>query len=532
MGEFPLHLPKQQSSLSHANVHDFTALAAAHRSTPQSLLGANSPHLNTTWPLSPLLPSSDSAQSPISPFVMPTDHPKRPSKKREATKETSATPDEDHRKRRRNRTTQSCLQCHHSKRMCDRKRPCGRCTQLGLVRCLTIPVPRAVVNQRVLLNQTGLCVYEVDDPSQANDSADDTARLQKRVAELESVIREVRICRHVHRKFPVQLVPADGRSHSGRTRSPPQSAGKAAAAVSTGREATPLRSIYPASPTASSASRLPFYHPPSPMSPSRFEPELTLPPSSASSDAYSPSSSGAPLTPSLGHIIPSVASPLPALSDDTSIASLFSYFQDLHGFEDPSFAKLLDDTVRDFTNGQVGPAGPIEHYHDGDTSHCGCLTESAVYSVVLELSLRLRKAAETLNRHPVHARGSACALQQRITELDAFANLTLGSVDTPNEFDRLSMGSGPKRPTMTNRTYRTQAPPSNGAFTDPVAWTPMSGMSPNPSTISPQSLLHRAAPRSSAPLSAPPRSHEDPFMSWVPQKRHDWSMRSVLPPGL
>jgi len=56
--------------------------------------------------------------------------------------------------RRRNRTTQSCLNCHTSKRMvwmlcdvcgkhefksvsfqCDRKRPaCARCTQLGLVR--------------------------------------------------------------------------------------------------------------------------------------------------------------------------------------------------------------------------------------------------------------------------------------------------------------------------------------------------------------------------------------------------------------
>ncbi|GJE95936.1 Zn(II)2Cys6 transcription factor [Phanerochaete sordida] len=39
------------------------------------------------------------------------------------------------------RTTQSCLNCHTSKRKCDRKRPCQRCIQLGLV---------------------GLCVYEVD----------------------------------------------------------------------------------------------------------------------------------------------------------------------------------------------------------------------------------------------------------------------------------------------------------------------------------------------------------------------------------
>jgi hypothetical protein len=67
--------------------------------------------------------------------------------------------DADHRKRRRNRTTQSCLNCHTSKRkvgicdfyrcpftsmpidnynQCDRKRPCQRCIQLGLVRVNTI----------------------------------------------------------------------------------------------------------------------------------------------------------------------------------------------------------------------------------------------------------------------------------------------------------------------------------------------------------------------------------------------------------
>lgn len=59
----------------------------------------------------------------------------------------------DHRKKRRNRTTQSCLSCHQNKRkvrliyrfalgscshftaflQCDRGRPCGRCITLGLV---------------------------------------------------------------------------------------------------------------------------------------------------------------------------------------------------------------------------------------------------------------------------------------------------------------------------------------------------------------------------------------------------------------
>ncbi|KAH9936489.1 uncharacterized protein B0H18DRAFT_974040 [Fomitopsis serialis] len=78
----------------------------------------------------------------------------------------------DHRKRRRNRTTQSCLNCHTSKRKCDRKRPCQRCIQLGL---------------------TGLCVYEVDDPSLRDDpNVDEATRLRNRIAELESLVRELR----------------------------------------------------------------------------------------------------------------------------------------------------------------------------------------------------------------------------------------------------------------------------------------------------------------------------------------------------
>ncbi|KAJ3506747.1 hypothetical protein NMY22_g17150 [Coprinellus aureogranulatus] len=80
--------------------------------------------------------------------------------------------DTDHRKRRRNRTTQSCLNCHTSKRKCDRKRPCQRCIQLGL---------------------TGLCVYEIDDPALRDDpTVDESTRLRNRIAELESLVRELR----------------------------------------------------------------------------------------------------------------------------------------------------------------------------------------------------------------------------------------------------------------------------------------------------------------------------------------------------
>ncbi|KAJ7188172.1 hypothetical protein C8R46DRAFT_1053905 [Mycena filopes] len=103
------------------------------------------------------------------PTNMPSDS--TPAVKRRV-KTAAVEPQEDHRKRRRNRTTQSCLNCHATKRMCDRKRPCSRCIQLGL---------------------TGLCVYEVDDPARKSTTTqDETARLQNRIAELEGVIRELK----------------------------------------------------------------------------------------------------------------------------------------------------------------------------------------------------------------------------------------------------------------------------------------------------------------------------------------------------
>jgi hypothetical protein len=89
------------------------------------------------------------------------------------------TVDTDHRKRRRNRTTQSCLNCHTSKRKVRRS-----------IAFLLVLTPRISVIENVLANaasnlvwyvvyfllpwwrvrldmasQTGLCVYEIDDPA-------------------------------------------------------------------------------------------------------------------------------------------------------------------------------------------------------------------------------------------------------------------------------------------------------------------------------------------------------------------------------
>ncbi|OAV92369.1 hypothetical protein PTTG_02235 [Puccinia triticina 1-1 BBBD Race 1] len=80
---------------------------------------------------------------------------------------------DDHRRRKRNRTMQSCLPCHTNKRKCNRGRPCERCTSLGI---------------------TGNCVYETEDPSvikkiDLKDPACEIARLRDRIAELEGVVR-------------------------------------------------------------------------------------------------------------------------------------------------------------------------------------------------------------------------------------------------------------------------------------------------------------------------------------------------------
>lgn len=54
--------------------------------------------------------------------------------------------------------------------------------------------------------------------------------------------------------------------------------------------------------------------------------------------------------------------------------------------------------------------------------HCGCLQDPANYQIMLELSLRLRKASDVLGQSPTHRLGEGCCqLHQRILELDLLA---------------------------------------------------------------------------------------------------------------
>jgi hypothetical protein len=110
------------------------------------------------------------------------------------------------------------------------------------------------------------------------------------------------------------------------------------------------------------------------------------------------------------------------LSGDFDLASIFMSYPGLMGC-DEGMRHVQDRPIRtDVVNERHDDPCLTRHNHgrfiDG---HCGCLNEVASYNVVLELSLRLRKAADVLSRSMNHRFSSGCLLDQRIAELDALA---------------------------------------------------------------------------------------------------------------
>lgn len=265
---------------------------------------------------------------------------------------TAAPAEGDHRKRRRNRTTQSCLNCHTTKRMCDRKRPCTRCSQLGI---------------------TGNCVYEVDDPNRQG-KPNEGARLMKRIAELESVIRELK-----NKPHP-RWVAEQGTSSPGNSSSP-------------------------------------------------RSPRIT-PPHSPNNNAGWP----APPSPGFGSV------PAPNLSPGAPGPSTIP--------GSPKPGDPLASLIAAYT-------GLTDHMFVRQGSNCGCLNETECYSVVLELSLRLRRTADVLSRSPSHLSNTDCALNSHIAELDMFAKNSL--LDVPSY--QSSLTPGPARSFGSGRSNPPNSPP-------------------------------------------------------------------------
>ncbi|KAH8989987.1 hypothetical protein EDB92DRAFT_812891 [Lactarius akahatsu] len=399
----------------------------------------------------------------------------------------------DHRKRRRNRTTQSCLNCHSSKRMCDRKRPCGRCIQLGIVRYSPC---------------TGLCMYEVDDPGQRTEAANDKTRLQMRVAELEGVIRELKNKPHPRwtqsssDTYQIQAI------HSLTSSTP--FAEKHASKTSQGEPETsgvvapsPPPNIDISMVSKERGSRQASLAPPPlevllrPRSPTFMDP-FSVAPSSSSDSPLAPDIDDAGMLP-----LSAFRSTSPGPGDD-AIASLLSYFMDGDLQPDTPFAELFDNTLRDMSCSEATP-NPYLPQHSGQQtplSECGCLSEVANYQAVLELSLRLRCAAEALNRHPRHNNSSMCLLKQRIAELDVFTSNTLRNIDTPG------MNRYLKTPPTQMRGLN-----STSEYASPDGWTGGSTSSAAAASAFPSTLA---------------RPSDESLVSWTPQRHRNMSI-SLLP---
>ncbi|KZT72072.1 hypothetical protein DAEQUDRAFT_705714 [Daedalea quercina L-15889] len=385
------------------------------------------------------------------------------------------TPEDDHRRKRRNRTTQSCLNCHTSKRMCDRKRPCGRCTQLGL---------------------TGLCVYEVDDPSRripSGDSQDEKCRLQKRVAELESVIRELK--NKPHPRWVAEQDNSD-RVRSQHTANSPSPALTINTASHSPRGSTPAGpSRTSPVPDSTTVPRVPNFS--SHNSPLMGIGPLRVPSSPSVADS-SPIATPSPT--SLSPLDPHLSCGL-GLNSDYDLSSLFACSGQKTGLEDSFFTDIWDRLVP--------PGGACDSVRPGE--HCGCLSDPATYNAILELSLRLRKAADILGRSMNHASGtSSCLINQNVIELDRFTSTALGNISAPPD------------------PFGTAANPNGATISAPTSATYTTfGTRPNPSgstqgvTVSPPLLQSQSGKpwdyKPASPYPSPP--WEDPFMSWMPQRR-------------
>lgn len=205
--------------------------------------------------------------------------------------------------------------------------------------------------------QTGLCVYEVDDPSQRYEGQDESSRLLKRVVELETVIREVSPDFCVEYFNSCTKLKSKPRSRwalsSDMARSPP----------------TSVASGYSYSPTAFSESPT-FSSQPFPSAAPYDSPPLDVSPYSGK---------------------------------DVNLIFAESPHCTVH--DDSNWRQLDDLSIGKSSYAQSQP--------------CSCLSNLPAYQTMLELSLRLHKAAMVLGQYPLHQAGGFCFLNEKLAELDA-----------------------------------------------------------------------------------------------------------------
>ncbi|KAL5486332.1 hypothetical protein ACEPAI_7378 [Sanghuangporus weigelae] len=297
----------------------------------------------------------------------------------------------DHRKRRRNRTTLSCLNCHGSKRMvccstseylpisnhpksatgtlniafymlsrsdsgcAGRRRPaCGRCTKLGL---------------------SGTCVYEVDDLNRRDPTQDEVLLLKNRIAELEGFIREFK------RKPHPRTITRRKRADSTASSLPGSDNGGDSDSCQDSRHSVTTIASRTSSPIESSSES-----DNDPRTPSALENETVLLTSTgcATSPLSSPSTSS-------NRFATLTTSSDPAKTGSGCIMDIDSTFDfgstglmcDDNDTLERVFARIIE---QDATSNR----------------DCGCVRHHSAYSSIFELAPHLRRALSALRSAPEH----------------------------------------------------------------------------------------------------------------------------------
>ena len=197
----------------------------------------------------------------------------------------------------------------------------------------------------------------------------------------------------------VQTAAADGEKD--RSKAIPKRSSAASSSRSGSEEATnpdsPSIQLHPPTPSCLRPISLDTLNVPSPASSS-----------SSSSGLSTPLSASSPSPVAFGPV------------DDTSydLSSLLSSCYPGGAGLDGALDNLFDGLIRSDGLGIANSEPCVVH---SDTTHCGCLGEPGSYNIVLELSLRLRRAAETLAHYSKHhSSASHCQIHQRIADLDRY----------------------------------------------------------------------------------------------------------------
>jgi hypothetical protein len=168
----------------------------------------------------------------------------------------------------------------------------------------------------------------------------------------------------------------------------------------------------------------PYALPSSRLTDATYTSHVHTPYHSTSSPASALSSTIATPTDEFAASSPIIAEDHHGFAGDFDFSSMFMSHPDLiaynEGFSQADYTRPRLHPVSIPQHSKACPTGH-QNVSPQEDRHCGCLNELSSYNAILELSLRLRKAADILSRSATHRMGARCLLNQQVAELDTFA---------------------------------------------------------------------------------------------------------------